>query len=85
MKRYALVIRGGHVPGQRPRTKLAEVISPIRKHGRLLGYSAHISTANGWTKHPQFVEAKDIVEGWERHPTPEQIAAARSRLETATK
>lgn len=73
---YALVIRGGTVPGQKPRTKVV-YISGFEGDG---GFRGFIDRGNKWSKRPAHIRAGDIIETFESAPGEHSLKIARNKL-----
>lgn len=77
---YALVLRSGATPGQRPRTQLAYIVyAKGSDGGRKLTMRALIRRGDTWTK-PRPLDVQDIVKYWRKPPLPRTIARLRNTL-----
>lgn len=80
---YALVLRGGATPGQRPRTALAYIVYATSKDGgKSLIMRALIRRGDGWTK-ARPVDVQDVVRYWRNAPAPGTVARLRNGLSKA--
>lgn len=79
---YALVLRSGATPGQRPRTQLAYIVyakGTGGTGGTNLTMRALIRRGDGWTK-PRPLDVQSIVRYWRHAPAPATIARLRGNL-----
>ena len=76
---YALVKWQGHIPGQRPRTALAYVVTTIYQKTK-----ADILTPTGHSKYqrPRYIKPSQVVYKFNlgRCPTPAEVRAAKKTI-----
>ena len=78
---WALVLYGGNVKGQRPRTRFAFITKYRVDTDRFYAYTT--SWARGtdsWTKHPRLFLRREIVKMWRHRPTRRALKQAQQRL-----
>lgn len=88
---WALVKRGGAVPMQRPRTRLAYLTGTYRPKGvtvatAMKGYLLRLDRHGRlWreTRRPVVIPWGDVVERWGSAPTPQRIARSKKRIPIA--
>lgn len=77
---YALVLRGGRTPGQRPRTSLAYIVFATSKDGgKTLTMRALIRRGDGWSR-PRPLDVQDVVRYWRNAPASGTVAKLRAGL-----
>lgn len=76
---YALVKRGGAVPGQRSRTKIAFLVW-MDANAECPGYQAYFWRGYKWTKRRAFVAAHDVVTFYQQFPKSGEVAQARKQI-----
>lgn len=81
---WALIRWGGHVPGQRPRTRLGYITRHLyeKTTGKLIAVKAYTYATDGTeTLQDRQFPAQDIFHTWTRKPDVLSLRVARSQLE----
>ncbi len=83
---WALIRRGGTAPGQRPRTRMAFLVSTVAPEGRAIALTGYVMSDDmtGWTKSARRIEWTDILKRWQRQPSAAEVRKAKRRLPVAS-
>ena len=79
---WALLMTGGQVPGQRPRTQLAWIVAPVFGNDQaIVGYRVvPFRGDNRPILRPRFAEAGAILGTWRHRPSEAALRRARAAL-----
>jgi hypothetical protein len=80
---WALIRRGGAIPGKRPFTRMAFLTGTVAPVGLAIAVAGYLTNdkMTRWTKRPSRIEWNDVIHSWSRQPTPAQIRRIKARLE----
>ena len=78
---WALIHRGGAVPGQRPRCVLAFITEAVAVDGVIRGFKGvpHLGDCRP-TKRARFIAIAEVVKTWRARPTAAALRRARSAI-----